>query len=370
MSKADNKQIGWIDTLKGIACWIVFLGHFDDDYPYIPGLQKLYEKGELLKFLSEKTTALNVFYVISAFLVAYGFLKEEDGFLNKAGKGVLKRYFRLALPVFLTNILIIIIQVAGFGFGNELDMFRDTYTVPAAIWNAFVSGPLFGSDYFNPNMWMLNQLFIGYVFAIIVCMVIKNLKKASGDILLVVLTAVLWMSDCYLTPFVFGVFIYRVSSSHENAGEKKALGNILGCVMFIAGILLSSYCKIMVTKFPASLPETPYRTWWNYSWIAAMLLVFGIAVSPLLKRILEFGFLPKLGRICFPVYLFHRIWMASFGALAFSYGYSAHQVKDEANIAAFATCVVLTLVSSFIYIYLLEPPINKLTDRIIKAVCK
>ncbi|MBO4882739.1 MAG: acyltransferase [Lachnospiraceae bacterium] len=370
MSKTDNKQIGWINTLKGIACWVVFLGHYDDDYPYIPGLQKLYDNGALFHFLSEKTTALNIFYVISAFLVAYSFREDEEGLSDRVGKGVLKRYFRLALPVLFCNFVIILIQVAGFGFGNELSMFEERYTVPAAIWNAFVAGPFFGSSYFNPNMWMLNELFIGYVFAVITCVVIKGLKKNYADILLAVLTVVLWLADCYLSPFVFGVFIYRVISGHKNAEKNKILGNLFGCVMVVVGCLISSYCRLIAIYAPASLPENPYRTWWHYCWIAAMLLFTGIAISPLFKRILELGFLPKLGRICFPVYLFHRIWMASFGALAFSYGYGLHQIKDEANMAAFVTCVLLTVVSSVIYVLLIEPPINKLTDRIIKKTIK
>ncbi len=370
MNKTDNKQIGWINTLKGIACWVVFLGHYDDEYPYIPVLQKLYDTGVVFRFLSEKTTALNVFYVISSFLVAYSFSKDEENLPGKAGKGVLKRYFRLALPVFFCNVLIILIQAAGFGFGNELKMFEEKYTVSAAIWNAFVAGPFFGSGYFNPSMWMLNELFIGYIFAVIVCIVIKGLKKNIADILLAVLTIVLWLSDCYLSLFVFGVFIYRVITGYKTGEKNKILGNIFGCVMVAAGCIISSYCRLIAIYAPVSLPENPYRTWWHYCWIAAMLTVFGIAVSPALKRVLEWGFLPKLGKICFPVYLFHCIWIASFGALAFSYGYEAHHVKDEANLAAFVTCFLLTLVSSIIYIYLIEPPINKLTDSIIKKILK
>jgi hypothetical protein len=56
MGKSPNNRIGWINTLKGIACWVVFLGHFDDDFPYIPVVRRFYEKGDLLRFISEKTT--------------------------------------------------------------------------------------------------------------------------------------------------------------------------------------------------------------------------------------------------------------------------------------------------------------------------
>lgn len=370
MGKSPNNRIGWINTLKGIACWVVFLGHFDDDFPYIPVVQRFYEKGDLIRFVSEKTTALNIFYVISAFLVAYGFLKEDDKFLHKAGKGILKRYFRLALPVLFTNFLIIIIQVAGFGFGNELGMFGSKYTVPAAIWDAMVAGPFFGSVYFNPNMWMLNQLFIGYVFAIVICMVIKHLKKTAGNVFLIALTAVLWISGSWLTPFVFGVFLYLVNTRAEADSKGNALKNCFGVLLVIAGCLLASYCRRIVLEIPESVPETPLRIWFSYCWLAAMVLVLGIVLSPALKHVLEIGFLPKLGAICFPVYLFHRIWMASFGVLAFSHVFDSTQSKDKANLAAFVTCFLLTIISSFVYICLLEPPINKLTDKIMTRVSK
>ena len=96
-----------------------------------------------------------------------------------------------------------------------------------------------------------------------------------------------------------------------------------------------------------------------------MLMVTGIALSPYMIRILEWGPLHKLGRICFPVFLFHRIYLASFAALAYSYGFAHAGDKGEGSLAAFAVSFALTLVSSLIYIFILEPPINKLTEKIL-----
>lgn len=359
----NKKQIKWLDALKGIACWMVFLGHFEEDYPYVPGLQKLYEAVPVIKFISEKTTALNIFYIVSAFLVANRFLNSTDNNASKAGKSVLKRYLRLSIPVFVTNLLIILIQKMGYGFGNRYGMFVGRYTIGEAVWNAFVDGMFFGSTYFNSNMWMLNELFLGYLFAVVVCLVLNEMKPVAGNILLIIMTAVLWISGCYLAVFFFGIILYRIVSG--GISEKPVLSSVLGTILLILGCVVSSYNRVIVLKIPSSVSELPFRTWWSYCWIAAMLMVTGIALSPYMIRILEWGPLHKLGRICFPVFLFHRIYLASFAALAYSYGFAHAGDKGEGSLAAFAVSFALTLVSSLIYIFILEPPINKLTEKIL-----
>lgn len=366
-SVTDNKkQIKWLDTLKGIACWMVFLGHFEEDYPYVPGLQKLYEAVPVIKFISEKTTALNIFYIISAFLVAKRFLNTSENNASKVGKSVFKRYLRLSIPVFLTNLLIILIQRMGYGFGNRYGMFADRYTFGGAVWNAFVDGMFFGSTYFNSNMWMLNELFLGYLFAVTVCLILNEMKPVAGNIMLVILTAVLWISGCYLAVFFFGIILYRIADG--KLSQKSVLSAVLGTVLLILGCIVSSYNRLIVLKLPVSLPELPFRTWWSYCWIAAMLMVSGIALSPYMIRILEWGPLHKMGRICFPVFLFHRIYLASFAALAYSYGFAHAGDKGEGSLAAFAVSFILTLISSLIYVFLIEPPINKLIGKILGRV--
>lgn len=366
-SVTDNKkQIKWLDALKGIACWMVFLGHFEEDYPYVPGLQKMYEAVPVIKFISEKTTALNIFYIVSAFLVANRFLNSPDNNASKAGRSVFKRYLRLSIPVFVTNLLIILIQRMGYGFGNRYGMFSSRYTFGEAVWNAFVDGMFFGSTYFNSNMWMLNELFLGYLFTVVVCLVLNEMKPVAGNIMLIIMTAVLWISGCYLAVFFFGIILYRAGDS--GIAEKHVMSAVVGTILLILGCIMSSYNRIIVLKIPLSVPELPLRTWWSYCWIAAMLMVAGIALNPYLIRILEWGPLHKLGRICFPVFLFHRIYLASFAALAYSYGFARNSDKGEGSLAAFAVSFSLTLISSLIYAILLEPPINKLTEKILSRV--
>ena len=359
----NKKQIKWLDAIKGIACWMVFLGHFEEDYPYVPGLQKLYEAVPVIKFISEKTTALNIFYIISAFLVANRFLNSLDNNASKAGKSVLKRYLRLSIPVFVTNLLIILIQRMGYGFGNRYGMFASRYTFGEAVLNAFVDGMFFGSTYFNSNMWMLNELFLGYLFTVVVCLVINEMKPVTGNIMLIIMTAVLWISGCYLAVFFFGIILYRIVSG--GISEKPVLSSVLGTILLILGCIVSSYNRVIVLKIPSSVSELPFRTWWSYCWIAAMLMVTGIALSPYMIRILEWGPLHKMGRICFPVFLFHRIYLASFAALAYSYGFAHAGDKGEGSLAAFAVSFILTLISSLIYVFLIEPPINKLIGKIL-----
>jgi peptidoglycan/LPS O-acetylase OafA/YrhL len=358
---AEKEQIKWLDTLKGIACWTVFLGHFENDFPYIPGLQKLYECFPILKFITEETTALNVFYIISAYLIASRYLDSNENTVSKIGRSVLKRYLRLSIPIFVMNLLIIIIQRMGYGYGDRYGMFHSTYTFPEAVWNAFVDCIFFGSDYFNTNMWMINELFFGYIFTMIICIVLNEMKTLTGNIILVILTVVLWLEGCYISVFVFGIILYRLIDGR--ALDKPVMFTVIGSGLLILGIVVSSFSRTIVLRLPQSYPELPFRLWWLYCWIAAMMIVSGIALNLYVIRFLEIGCLHKLGKICFPVFLFHRIWFASFGALAYSYGFAQNGDKGKGSLAALVVSFILTLISALLYLFFLEPLINKLTER-------
>ena len=363
----EKKQIKWLNTLKGIACWTVFLGHFEKDYPYIPGLQKLYECFPFIKFITEETTALNVFYIISAYLIASQYLGSYKNTVSKVGRSVLKRYLRFTIPIFVMNLLIIIIQRMGYGYGDRYGMFHSKYTFPEAVWNALVDCIFFGSDYFNTNMWMINELFFGYIFSLIICIVLSEMKTLTGNIILILLSVALWFEGCYICVFVFGIILYRITNG--SISDKPLMFTIIGSGLFMLGCVLSSFSRTIVLRLPQSFPELPFRTWWLYCWVAAMMIVSGIALNIYLIRFLEIGHLHVLGKICFPVFLFHRIWFASFGALAYSYGFARNGDKGEGSFAAFAVSFTLTLVSALIYLFFLEPPINKLTERILTVSC-
>jgi peptidoglycan/LPS O-acetylase OafA/YrhL len=364
----DKKQIEWLNTVKGLACWMVFLGHFECDFPYIPGLQGLYDKLPVLQFISDETMALNMFYIVIGFVAASRFADLEKDFASKAGKSVIKRYFRLTLPVFLMNLIVLILQMAGLGSDRVSGMFLVKYTFPGALRDAFVEAPFIGSNVFNTNVWMLNHLFIGYIFALIACMIVRTLDGKKEIPVLVVISLLLWMCDFYPATIIFGVFLQRVAVADRTEKMSSALRNCLGLAFLIAGILVTSYSRWFPGLFSESLPEKPLRVWWDYCWAGAMLIMAGLVLSPLLKKVLEIKPLPFLGRICFPVYLFHRVWNATFVAKVYQHYYGPGMDKGAGCRAAFPVSVLMTLGFSLIYYFLIEPYLNKLTDLIVNRI--
>ena len=95
-----------------------------------------------------------------------------------------------------------------------------------------------------------------------------------------------------------------------------------------------------------------------------------ILCSPALK-LLGNRKLALSGKICFPVYLFHKLCMLTVGDAAFrffdarSVGYINHGVK-----AAFFVSVLSVIVLSVLYVRFIEPLINRLIAFIIKAMEK
>ena len=369
---ADNnekKHILWLDSIKGIACWLVVLYHFQGDYSYIPFLNRFFEKSKVLLFVTRGTFALNVFFIIASFLAAKVLLDNKDKMGELSAKGIIKRYFRLSLPLFLMNYIILICQLFGIGSDRIYGMFQHGFTVWDVFRNAFVDCIFSNNTYFNSVTWMVYEIFFGYLLTVIICLVLRNMKDNYKYLLLTITVVIMWFYACDYTAFVFGILLYIIYSSEWIKKINGVIRNIAGILLIIAGLLIASYDGDIAYKLSGFLADEPFSYSWVYDWLAAILVMLGIVLATVVIKGLDNKILAATGKICFPVFIFHRVCESTVGEMA----YRSYEAKGQINLAtdaSFVVTILSTIIISVLYIFFIEPYFNKFTAIIIKDLFK
>ena len=286
-----------------------FLGHFRVIHTYIPLISEFADPRDYLSFIYNQTTALNVFYVISAFLAARTFMNVSSDFDKRVGIEIVKRYFRLSIPVFVSEMLIFVFQNIGI-WSNRHDASPTRHiSVGEVLYDSFFKSMFYGSDSVNYVFWMIFLLFWGYVVVIVECAIVSAMKKKFRYLFLIILMVALGFVHNDFTPFTFGLFLYMLYEDMYIEGKLVKIKNPLGYVLGIIMIIASSWFAGQDEQIAYFFLKNGYMGFstvsYAWCWVVAFLLLLGIVLCAPVLRFLDnkkFGF---WGKICLPVFLFH-----------------------------------------------------------------
>lgn len=361
----DKKQILWLNSIKGIACWVVFLGHFQGDYGYVPFLRVILSK-HIFECLSNGTFALNVFYIISAYLLAKNLFEKGD-IIKNSGVGIVKRYFRLSLPLLLMNLIVFVLQLCHLDSDRIYGMFVEKYNFFDVIRYAFIDTMLLGDSKFNSMTWMMKNLFLGFIFTTIVCIIICRLSYKKKIFITLAITLLFICGNVDCAPMIYGVLLYVLDSekAFEKIPAKVALP--VGIMLFLLSLLHASFAIKMTNDFKYYFPSLyiPFGAFWIHDWVAAMGLMSAMFISKGLRGIIDRKWIAVTGSICFPMFLFSRVWEASFGELAFRIFTGIRGNEPDGVKASFFVTILVSVGFSVIYVKFIEPKINKLANIIL-----
>ncbi len=372
MESRDQKRIFWLDSVKGIACWVVFLGHFRVIFTYIPLISEVADPRDYLSFVYNKTAALNIFYVVSAFIAAGSYLNTQSDFFKKAGLGTVKRYLRLSLPVFFSEILIWIFQLTRLWSDRYDGSPARDISFGEILKDSFFTSMFMGSGNVNFVFWMIYILFLGYIVVIVLCAIASVMKKGIAFVFLSVLTVVMLALGSDYAPFAFGILLYLLYKElyDESGNEKKKSipRYIAGALIFLAGTYLSGQDEQLAFICEQKGFIGVSTVFHTYCSIAAIFMMCGLVLcSPALK-LLNNRILAALGKICMPVFLFHAICLMVFGTKAYDLVAASQSVSVHATKAALLVSIISTVLMSLLYIKFIEPLINMLIGRIMKLL--
>jgi len=115
----NNGRLYWIDGLKGICAVIVVAAHV-----YAAVRTNLVEANmPLVHILYDGNFAVSAFIILSSILTGYSLEKHRGNILERYRYIVLKRYFRLMIPV---GIIIVIMYILGHLGGYFMQSNTDT----------------------------------------------------------------------------------------------------------------------------------------------------------------------------------------------------------------------------------------------------
>lgn len=327
----------YINSLKGIACLFVMIGHFlglvryaetvPFDRVFLDVLQKLH-----LRYLFSEGFWLVLFFVISGYLCAQADVPNlRSLFIRCIG-----RFCRFFFPVFFASAIIYIISII-FGFHNhetatvfQNSWFQSAYPQKldlAMLLRSSFDTLFLGISHFNNPYYVLRNMMIASfgIYAVKYLFGRINSSLLKVIICLLLVGASFIISSSIILPCVLGMCIRLLEADAEFAKKRWfSLG------VFIAAIIQLSIrysCNICVFFF---------------------LFVLSLIGMPRLRAAMERRLLLSLGQISFGIYSFHWPLLCSVGAFVMIRCASITTVRLSLLIACIVT-LLLTVFISFLF---------------------
>lgn len=314
----------YLDGLRGVAACMVFFAHLM--IALLPAVVT-FNRGEAHVYWLEKGLGLSalgwlwsgefavcIFFVLSGYVLSEFCSKTRISFPAQ----VVRRYFRLALPMLMTSFLAYLlmkigayknldaaVQVTKSGWlsmwyrGFEPSLFK---MAKEALYGAFVEG----RAHYNSNLWTMKIELIGSVVVFFAFAVFRNVWIRA--------IFFLWYAwdnhNYFYALFAMGALIYDfedvVREGFFRAVPDGWLRERIALFGFFFAIYLGSYPHIqpgMVASWHFFLPSGIYTMGWHM--IASVILVGSLLMSSNAQRWLGSAFGQYLGRLSFVLYLVH-----------------------------------------------------------------
>lgn len=248
------KRYDSITAIKAIACMIVFFSHWNGAFASWghKSLDWFFLKSPF-RMLTFGNMAVCIFLMLSGTLVS---LKIFRGSPFDWGEELLKRYVRMAVPIFGTHLLVYLAFRLHFFYtgqaaalmGNEWLSFYYRYDLPISLktvfCNSFITSVFLGdSSYYGP-LWMMNYIFFGTIFSVVLAAGVKEMTTKGKRLLFLALFAIFLVLDSYYCCFLFGnvlalllLWLEQQSKTGWNV-QKKVLVCLGSVLLFLFGVWL------------------------------------------------------------------------------------------------------------------------------------
>ena len=345
MEKKVCNRLYWVDGLKGICAVIVVLQH---TLVTIFGLSVSENfRIPIIHTLWDGNFAVSAFIILSTILTCHGIEKHRKGLLKRYRYIVLKRYFRLLVPVGVIIVMMYLLNLAGLFYAEEFGaktnnswLMNSTETLIHLPGN-ILCAPLGGCYTILRVGWMLKYVFLGTMWVIILDLLLAGRKNSSKLFLLAICTYIAWKCDFYYINVVFGYTIYTFRDELRYGGAKKYI------LLFA---LLLIFC----------VSDLYFKTdQWNM--VRAICIVSLVFISNCSIKILSIKPLVWLGNISMNIYLLHMMVL---------YMITCRMV-DMMSLAItditlmFAVTLILTLIFAYFYTKWIERFLNNAVDKLL-----
>lgn len=306
----------WVDAVKGIACFVVFLHHF-----ILAFGSEIYGIGPVtrlpfLSFLTNGNWAVCLFLIISSYVLCTQVLRMEHPEGRRLGGMMLKRYFRLLFPVATVSALAYLLGRSGL-FANlavsQLEgntMLGTFYPAPMTfqdlLYTTLIDVWWSGNSMFNGPFWMMGYLLKGSILAILLGALIR--KNRRGWLVIAAMLTLYFCTQSYYFCSVLGVL--WAYGKEETTLLRPAQGRLPRAALLALGAAALAALGYVpkVTGFFAArgFGETFLSNYvfWN-ALSAGTVLLIGAKCGAVGKLLGESRLLRAMSRVSFGVFLFH-----------------------------------------------------------------
>lgn len=344
-----KSRLGWVDGLKGISAIIVVLQH---TLVTLLGISSSTTyRLPIIHNLWDGNFAVSVFIILSTILICHGIEQHREQLLERYRYIVMKRYFRLVIPVGTVIVIMYLLNIAGLFYAEELGAktgnrwLMNTTETLAHLPGNILCAPLGGCYTILRVGWMLKYVFLGTMWVVILDLLLADKSWKSRLFLLVICTYIAWKCDFYYINVVAGYALYHAA---KNLYDMQTW---IKCMMTV--IAISVFC---LSDFLF------YSDEWNM--VRAICLVTVPCVVPKMQMILNMKPLRWLGGISMSIYLLHLlvIYMVTC-RLADMLPMTYFNV-----LMMFVVTVLLTIVIAQLYSFYVERKLVLLTDKILEKL--
>ncbi|MDP1801223.1 MAG: acyltransferase [Bacteroidota bacterium] len=370
------KKLAYLEGLRGIAALIVVFHHLV--LLFYPALN--YGNSFNTTINTIAVSPLNIFYngdfavclffVLSGYVLSYKYILTNDPHIL-AGYAI-KRYFRLMPLIAISVIVIFLFNRLNCFHTQKLNddlhlgdwlttMFNGDPSLVAMLKNIFYGIFLFGDNSYNPVVWSMGIEFIGSML-LFGFLLFNHKLKPKWILFVIVLLLALYLKRYYYISFLLGYALCYFDQKELF----RVRSIILKFILLLAGIMCASY--------PADWQH------WNTSIYAFMTFegldlfsfyhVFGSGILLMLitqhqasKQFFSLKPVLFLGKISFPMYLFHLIVLILVTPHVFSWFILTFNY-NVCVLICIAICLPLILLVSYFSEIIIDKPALKLANKI------
>ena len=290
------KRIGYIDGIKGIGALMVFLTHYRMMGLFYPNT--FFFDNPFFRLIMSGNLAVHIFLLVSGFCVVLSVVDKIQYDMKGLQTIVLKRYFRLALPIAFILLLEGVLYIWGafpphnwvlqFGVRESVvDAYQDLSLLKLLA--AILLSPLgINCGWLSP-LWMLKYIFLGTFLIIIIRIGTSGLSfklKLFWNLFFIIIFG--FISEYYISVLM-GNFLYEISFLNKSCNSRiqKSIKEVIAFLLLVVGIVLFVYIDKIINFF------------------IAFLLVSSVFISDVMQRFLSRNVFLWLGTISFSLYLIH-----------------------------------------------------------------
>lgn len=358
------RKILYLEGIRGIAALIVVVAHFlqyfyfrlfNDDNSTMHNSYETWFSETPLNIFYNGNFAVTIFFVLSGYVLSLKFFKEKN--LNIIYEMVIKRYFRLLIPVAVSVIITYIViklnaihyyDIVEYTKAKANDAFVIEHNFLELLKYITVDVFFLNEDHYNPALWTMYYELIGsfIVFATLPLVIkLTNFYMKTIFYLIIMLIAAALFSP-YITLFLMGMWLCDLDI--DNTLIKNWNYSWVNLSILVIALYFGSYPYVdtsgTVYEVLSILPGAFLIT----HIIGAFLLVLVAIRSKLMQKLFSNKIFEFLGKISFSLYLIHFVVIYSLSSYLFKVFIGLGLSYNFSFILMFIISITLILIVSYV----------------------